>query len=304
MKNNRLIAMLMAGVMLFGLAGCGSKSEKTKASRGDKASSSIEETVLETTEETTESTVAADVFAGQKIEEGATVIFGMYTPRNKNNTDPIAWTVLKVDGNKALLVSTKVIDAQPYNTEEYAADGSDVTWENCSLRTWLNNDFMNEAFSDAEKSVIKTVTLKNPKNTFFGTDGGNDTEDKVFILSAEEISEYYGFQYFDEERLLGYNGALMTSPVDNLLGGNKCIMWEMYKKDYDQTYKAYGYSEDLIGKKGAKYWVRTPGVSGHADSYTTCTALIVGSHGETGQKLWCMVTEGRIGIRPAIYVEF
>lgn len=301
MKNNRSIAGLMAAVMLFGFAGCGKKTTADKKEK-EIIKASVEETTSEET--TTEEAAPADVFGDRKFEIGNTVVFGLYTPKNPKNTDPIEWVVLSVEGNRALLVSKYVIESQPYNTKEYAEDGGEVTWENCTLRTWLNDEFFNQAFTDAEKSVIKTVTLKNPDNSYYGTKGGSDTEDKVFILSAEEIDKYYGFRYFDEENACGYNQDLMISPVENLKGGNKCLMWEMYKDNYEKTYKDFGYSEDVIGRKGATWWVRTPGIAGHADSMMMCTACRVGNMGDFGEKYWTGVTETRVGVRPAVYVEF
>ena len=66
----------------------------------------------------------------------------------------------------------------------------DVTWEKSDLRNWLNNDFINSAFSSEEQSRIVETQNTNPDNN--GTKGGSDTRDKVFLLSIDEANKYFG----------------------------------------------------------------------------------------------------------------
>lgn len=106
---------------------------------------------------------------------------------------PIEWLVLARDGNKALLISRYWLDAQPYNT-----DHTSVTWETCTLRTWLNVTFYNKAFSSDEQAAILTTSVDNGKNQGYSkwsTSGGNNTEDKVFLLSYAEANKYFGVTY-------------------------------------------------------------------------------------------------------------
>lgn len=79
----------------------------------------------------------------------------------------------------------------PYN-ERY----TEVTWETCTLRKWLNEDFFIEAFSTEEKDSIVLATVKAQKNPYYDTNPGNDTNDRIFLLSFEE-TEYY-FATFKE----------------------------------------------------------------------------------------------------------
>ena len=97
------------------------------------------------------STVLAE--AGNKLEPGAGITFGHYEQDNDlaNGAEPIEWVVLEVSGNKALLISHYGLDAKPYNT-----DYIDTTWETCSLRAWLNSDFLNTAFTAEEQTAILT----------------------------------------------------------------------------------------------------------------------------------------------------
>ena len=101
---------------------------------------------------------------------------------------------MSVEDGKILAVSLYSLDCIPYN-EEF----TEVTWEDCSLRKWLNEDFYNAAFSISEKNLIPVVTLENDDHPMLHTDGGNDTEDKVFCLSLEETEKYFG-EYDKAER--------------------------------------------------------------------------------------------------------
>ena len=54
----------------------------------------------------------------------------------------------------------------------------------------MNNDFIDQAFSDEEKAAIKTVTLKTPGHPTYKTKGSWDTKDRVFCLSLQEVKKY------------------------------------------------------------------------------------------------------------------
>ncbi|MCL1987589.1 MAG: DUF6273 domain-containing protein, partial [Firmicutes bacterium] len=76
------------------------------------------------------------------------------------------WRVLDVQKNQALLLSDLILEERPYH-REYTA----ITWENCTLRHYLNNDFYNKL---SEKSRIAQRKISNKDNQWFGTSGGND----------------------------------------------------------------------------------------------------------------------------------
>ena len=131
---------------------------------------------------------------------------------------PVKWRVLSVNGNDALLLAGKGLDDQRYNTV-----CTSVTWENSTIRSWLNgygsssniqsknysgNNFINSAFTATERNAIKMTNVVNAENPAYGTAGGNDTEDRVFLLSYDEvINPEYGFSSScsanDEARQLG-----------------------------------------------------------------------------------------------------
>lgn len=126
------------------------------------------------------------------------ITFGNYWQEDTNGDgkvdqsdekQPIKWRVLSVDGDDAFLLADQNLDCQPYNTDDTA-----VTWENCSLRNWLNQDFMNAAFTEEEQNSILETEVVNENNPWSNTDGGNNTKDKVYLLSIAEVSEKaYGF---------------------------------------------------------------------------------------------------------------
>ena len=124
-------------------------------------------------------------------QTGKCIVFGHYpqTKDGKDNT-PIEWMILDRDGQRALVVSKYGLDAQPYKK-----DYTSLTWETCTLRTWLNGTFYNKAFSSAEQAAILTTNVDNSKNQCYSgwnTSGGNNTQDKVFLLSYAEANKYFG----------------------------------------------------------------------------------------------------------------
>lgn len=104
--------------------------------------------------------------------------------------EPIKWRVIKCENGEALLLSDIVLDKQKYNKRL-----KKVTWEKSTLRKWLNKKFMNRAFSSSEQEAIRTTKVMNEDNYYYKTDGGNDTLDKIYLLSLSETDEEkeYGF---------------------------------------------------------------------------------------------------------------
>lgn len=104
--------------------------------------------------------------------------------------EPIKWRVIKCENGEALLLSDIVLDKQKYNKRL-----KKVIWEKSTLRKWLNKKFMNRAFSSSEQEAIHTTKVINEDNYYYKTDGGNDTLDKIYLLSLSETDEEkeYGF---------------------------------------------------------------------------------------------------------------
>jgi hypothetical protein len=128
---------------------------------------------------------------------GSIVSFGQYEQDNYtgNGKEAIEWIVLDVQDGKSLLLSRYGLDAKPYNMEY-----KDITWEECSLRAWLNNDFLKSAFTPTEQSAILLTAVDNSKSQGYGewkTNGGNNTQDHLFLLSYAEANKYLGVTYSD-----------------------------------------------------------------------------------------------------------
>ncbi len=112
----------------------------------------------------------------RELNIGSIVLFGGYH-----------WRILDIQGNAALIITEYMIEQQPYNN--YAGD---VTWADCSLRKYLNGEFYNK-FTAVEQSRITPVLNKNHDNQWYGSIGGEDTRDYIFLLNTEEVvCKYFG----------------------------------------------------------------------------------------------------------------
>ena len=103
--------------------------------------------------------------------------FGNYWQTDDKTKEAIKWKVLDIKNGKALLISKYALDCKPYHE-----NSCNITWEKCTLRKWLNSEFINNAFSEEEQQII--ALTKNDTN------GSHTTEDKIFLLSTEEALEY------------------------------------------------------------------------------------------------------------------
>ena len=120
-----------------------------------------------------------------KCKVGDIVVFGSYEQDGNltNGKEPLEWVVLSKSKSSALLLSKYIIEAMPYNSEFMPG----ITWSNCSLREWLNKKFYSVTFNKKEKALIKKMKISNSDNEKFGTEGGIDTKDKIFLLSTHEV---------------------------------------------------------------------------------------------------------------------
>ena len=175
-KKNNYFPLIVGILILLGIAG----------------TFAYNKSVFEETASKTESS-SQEKDKNPEYKVGETIEFGNY-PQDKDGTEkPIEWIVMKNEGNQVLLLSKYVLDAKPYN-EEFEK----VTWETSDIRKWLNNEFYTTAFNKTEKAKIQASLIKNEDNSEYGTSGGNDTEDKVFLLSEKEAETLFSNE---EERI-------------------------------------------------------------------------------------------------------
>ena len=170
--------------------------------------------------------------AANNLTVGDYITFGTYEQDNDsaNGKEPIEWLVLDVQGDRAFLISRYGLDYQKYY-QEYA----NITWEYSSLRKWLNREFLEDAFSPEEKNNILSTPVPADDNPDYDTDPGNETTDKVFILSVKEAYEYFSS---DEERAC-----------------EATIFAEMAR-----TRRNSAGTKNLI-TRDCSWWLRTPGIS-------------------------------------------
>ncbi len=114
--------------------------------------------------------------------------FGRYEQDNNsgNGAEAIDWQVLTVLSDRQLVVSRYILD---YRSFSDSINGS--KWDTSGVRQWLNGDFYNSAFTAAEKNSILQVTNSNPSNERYGTSGGSQTQDRIFLLSIDEANRYF-----------------------------------------------------------------------------------------------------------------
>jgi len=124
----------------------------------------------------------------KNIKIGDTIKFGSYEQDNdlSNGAEEIEWIVLDIVNGKALVTSKYALDCQKFN-EDYESS----TWETCTIRRWLNSKFISTAFSEVEKGFISEEAVPADPNPEYNTHPGNDTIDKVFLLSAKEATKYF-----------------------------------------------------------------------------------------------------------------
>ena len=173
------------------------------------------------------------------VAAGDVITFGSYEQDNdpNNGPEPVEWNVLEVQDGKALLLSRYGLDTKPYNTEY-----TDVTWETCTLRSWLNNEFLNAAFSAEERSAILTTAVDNSdvqKRSDYDTSGGNDTEDQIFLLSYAEANRY--LDNITSTRAIVIPTAYAIAAGAETYNDGTASGWLLRSPGYEQDYAAtYG----------------------------------------------------------------
>ena len=211
---------------------------------------------------------------------GDLIEFGHYEQDGNvdNGPEAIEWIVLDVQDGKGLLLSKCGLDAKPYNesTSIYRPRETATTWEQCSLRKWLNKDFYQAAFSDDEQGRILTTEVDNSdaqRNKEWDTDGGENTADKIFLLSHYEVFKKY------KQYLMNNDAA-------------ECIVTPYAIKR--GAYYYTGYQTD--GKLTGVWWLRSPGSQQNCAEYMAY--IVRDIKAETNTADWSSVC-----VRPALWME-
>ena len=211
-------------------------------------------------------------------------IMGKYEQDNNlsNGKEDIEWRILYKDKNKALLYTRYIIDNMRYNDEDV-----DITWENSTLRQWLNDEFINDTFSKEEKNLITAVLNENAKNDVYGTDSGNKTTDKVFLLSLDECKKYFGKSTKNKD---GYNAnnKLATTGTDYAISKGLIVESINKKKKNDKE-------ENIKGN--SPFWLRNAGI---LKNFATGVDVYGDVNSEGGNN----VVNELNGLRVAIWVRY
>lgn len=180
---------------------------------------------------------------------------GDETVNESDTKEPIKWRVLSVEGDDAFLMADQCLDSRQYDgdEDEFVIDIPPVTWEDCTLRSWLNGTFYQDAFSPEEREAIQTTPVKNEDNPITEVDGGNDTEDKVYLLSLSEAAmTAYGFPVNDGKDSQPRAAEGTPYAVSRSFSGETQMDWWLRSPGYSQkrvaTVEASGKIDDDSGR--------------------------------------------------------
>ena len=200
----------------------------------------------------------------EDIKMDSTLSFGGYN-----------WRVLDIQDNVALLITEDIIEQRAYH-DAY----KEITWADCSLRKYLNGEFYDK-FSEADKSRIMPVLNKNLDNQWYGSKGGVDTKDSIFLLSIEEVCKYFG-----DSRSKLYNR-----------GKNQRYWFE--RKDENNSKRIARFEGETWG---SWWWLRSPG-------RVSVKAVYIHGDGNIGIQgnniLKGNISDGKCtgGVRPALWLK-
>jgi hypothetical protein len=253
-----------------------------------------------------------ETISARLVELPQYIIFGSF------RGELLQWQMLAKEGERALIITKDCVAVLPYQNAAWddwdAIQGT--TWENSSLRAWLNGSFYEEAFSGDEKARIQTTSVVNSDTSGiqpwdgvpFMTEGGSDTNDLVFLLSIEEANQYFTD---DAARVAGHNWtaeemALAEEWVGDWIAGDEERLREARSygngEEVASTEKAImawqgelQWIKEASGSSQASWWLRSPG------SYSVLVAH-VDTHGDIENGGHNVNSRGR-AVRPALWIN-
>ena len=177
------------------------------------------------------------------ITKGDVVSFGEYFADSEFIKKPLYWQVLEVnDSNQALIITKDCIDARPFDTRKM-----NLSWKQCELRRWLNNEFLELALNGDKALMSKISSTKHstPANKVFSVTGGMDVLDRVFLLDLDEAKRLFADNSSRQAQAVPYakQKSLFTD-------ANGCVWWWLRSPGNNQQYAAnvdYGGDVDYYG---------------------------------------------------------
>jgi hypothetical protein len=203
------------------------------------------------------------------MQAGDKIIFGAYE-----------WRVLDIQNGAALIITEDIAELRAYHD-----NAVDITWADCELRKYLNGEFYDK-FNETDKSRIIPVINKNPDNPWYGTRGGEDTRDYIFLLTIEDVV----CRYFGDSSEKLYNQ------------GKNQKYWFQRKDENNSKRKS-----TFLGC-GWWWWLRSPGRANWKAVYIHGDGN-VGIQGNSTNR--CNIStfhplngDNRGGVRPALWLKF
>lgn len=205
---------------------------------------------------------------GQGMRKGDTLIFGKYKMR-----------VLDIQENKALVITEEILFQRPFHNKK-----GDVTWAHSEIRHYLNNEFYHSFDREVKENILLT-TLSNDNNQWYDSDGGDVTQDYIFLLSVEEVV----CKFFGDSSSLLYNRSL------------KQRYWFQRKDINNHLREAY------LFNSGWWWWLRTPGRDNKRAVYIHGDGNI-GIQGNSTYRyssntIHKVTNDNSGGIRPAMWIK-
>lgn len=184
--KKRKFAFLFTAITLL-LSACGSKNTGMERDVTDVTETIASESTISV--ETTETDKLPLYVEDGTCERGNICVFGKYQLDDVPGNEDMEWIILDKSDDKILMISKYILpEGRAFNDVVDLKTGS--TWERCTLRTWLNKDFYDAAFSTEEKAAIVTTQVDNYRFTSGDDDPHNYTYDNVFCLSNDEYKNY------------------------------------------------------------------------------------------------------------------
>lgn len=169
------------------------------------------------------------------VKVGDEFTLGKYFWKSENEFLPIEWKVIAIKGTHALCVSKYSLDCQHFNEFE-----GDVTWETSTIRDWLNNEFADVAFDPKDRKKISGARVTNDPSPHYDTPGGNDTKDRIFLLSESEVRD-----------LLSSEDRVSTpTPYAESKGANQ--WWWLRSPGHKESHTVYVGADGSINSAGTK----------------------------------------------------
>ncbi|GHU64981.1 hypothetical protein AGMMS49983_11920 [Clostridia bacterium] len=220
----------------------------------------------------------------------------------------LQWRILDIEEGRALLITENVIDLRPYNEvtdrqaallldESYEYYGNDfaTTWAECSLRTWLNDDFLEDFDTEVVRQILDTA-VKNDANPKYGIPGGADTMDKVFLLSIDEVNKYFVSR--EDKRAEFHPSDQQFSDIAERIAKNPTHKYWGNSNWYgDAATVKTDLSKWLADTNGGwSWWLRSPGYDSDYAAYVNIVLGVIDGSGNS-------VHHGHGGVRPALYLN-